>query len=213
MLNSINTRPGWCTVLLVLNVLLISVRAAQPADQQQPDKGKSEWDGEAGSPGGAGAVAPNQQCQPDKINQLFQEIIKCQTWKRPTGPPGYPQPGVPGGLPPMSPRGYPGAPSGGRGAEEFDFLNRGGPAFLSGGGQGGGVGVLVSRPIPADVRPVLGNGIPDGSQFFIAGPRMRPNAFPSLGGGAPGGSGGAGPKGGWPLIISPGNCPLQWTLS
>lgn len=143
-----------------------------------------------------GQQQPPKQCRPDRINELLQEIMNCERAKQdPTQPQPQPMPMGPGtgseGLfpaiprggaqPPQYPRRYPGVPSR-AGPNDFDFLNRGGPTFISGPSDNGGVGVLVSRPIPADVRPVEGEGIPSDSQFFIAGPRMRPNSFPSFGG-------------------------------
>lgn len=123
--------------------------------------------------------------------------MACQAPKPQPPQPMAPEaqlPGVPrgGAQPPQFPPrggggfpGFPGFPS----ADGFDLFNRRGPTFLSSpsaGGGPGGVGVLVSRPVPADVRPLEGDGIPSDSQFFIAGPRTRPNSFPSFGSGSSG---------------------------
>lgn len=168
--NSINSQRAVAAVLLFL-LLHCSEGPFQPAyGQPQPDN------------------KPSNQCQPDKINQLLLEIMACQAQKQqPMGiisaiPRG-------GALPPQypAPRGYPPMPSSGPGSsDDLDFLNNRGPTFITGspsGGGRGGIGVLVSRPVPADVRPVQGDGLPSNSDFFIAGPRTRPNSFPSFGSG------------------------------
>lgn len=126
-----------------------------------------------------------KKCEPDKINQLLKEIMACQAQQQqpPQSQPPPPPPRAPagpGGFFPTIPRGGEMPPNflSGRGGGGFpDFLSKGGPSFFSSpsgsGSPAGGGGVLVSRPIPADVRPVQGEGIPSDSQFFIAGPRTR----------------------------------------
>lgn len=179
-----SVRKVRCVVLPAVVVLLICGSQLQLASSVQ-------------SPGGQ-----KEQCQPDKINQLLKEIMNCRRAKPPTGPgtgsgepesaqPAFSQPEIPSGSGrPMSPRGWGGPtprlpPRGYPGANDFDFPNQG-PFFISGSttGRGGGSdGVLVSRPVSADVQPVLNEGIPSDSQFFIASPKMRPtqNNRPSFG--------------------------------
>lgn len=124
------------------------------------------------------AVTAQQKCQPDKVQQLLKEIQACRS---PSS--GDSNPEVPRGFMPVPQR--PSYPGGFPGGDAGSYLGQGG-----GGGQG--IGILVSRPIPADVRPISGEGLPNDSQFFLAGPRMRPNS----------GAGGGG--GGFPFFLSGG---------
>ena len=117
-----------------------------------------------------------------------------QAPQKPMGPRGMAFPGRP--VYPAGPGGYPNVPSSGPGSpEELDFFNRGGSTFFSSppsaGGAPGGIGILVSRPIPADVRPISGGGDgPTDPQVFVASPRYRPGSFPF---GGPGGFSFGGP--------------------
>lgn len=156
----------------------------------------------------SGQSAPQGQCQPDKINQLVQEILNCQS--KSGGDPAVPpeasySPPYPGSR-------YPETPNSVSGPNDLDFFGKG-PFFISSSGSGsagssppgsfdrrGPGGVLVSRPLPADVRPVISEGFPGESTLFIASPRQRPNKNndPTLGTFFPSifARGGAGPDGG-----------------
>lgn len=142
------------TRCVVAGFLLLLVHGGAQGQQQQQTSGASK------------------QCRPDRVTELLQEIMNCQEMSQPATP-----------QKPMAPGSYAGQFGFTGVSDDFDFLNKGGPSFISGPGGPGGIGVLVSRPIPADVRPVQGDGIPSDSQFFIAGPRSRPNSFPSFGSG------------------------------
>lgn len=133
-------------LIFVISGLLLLCSAQEPTQ-------RNEWEEE--DPPSPGPTSP--QCNLEKINELYQEIIACQQWRQPSNP--------------KVPR------DGGR---EFDFLNQAAPqhgltpqdisdVFKNSGG------ILVERPVPAIVTRLPIDGAPGGytPEFFVAEERPR----------------------------------------